>query len=189
MKDLIIASNNKGKIREIKQLLGDKFNVKSIGELGIDADPEETGTSFAENALIKAKAVYELCHAPVIADDSGLAVDALGGAPGIYSARYAGEGHNDAANNAKLLGALDGVTDRSARFVCAAVYYDGTKTETAIGTVEGHIALCPGGNGGFGYDPLFFSTELGKTFGEATEDEKNAISHRFRAFSALAKKI
>ena len=189
MKTLIIASNNKGKIREIKELLGDKFDVKAMGEIGVTADPEETGSTFAENALIKAKAVYELCRMPVIADDSGLAVDALGGAPGVYSARYAGEGHDDRANNDKLLKNLEGVTDRSAKFVSSVVYYDGTRTETADGTVNGYIALAPSGKGGFGYDPLFFSTELGKTFGDATEAEKNTVSHRFRAFSALAKKI
>lgn len=189
MKTLIIASNNKGKIREIKELLGDKFDVKAMGEIGISADPEETGSTFAENALIKAKAVYELCRLPVIADDSGLAVNALGGAPGVYSARYAGKGHDDSANNAKLLENLEGITDRTAKFVSSVVYYDGERTETADGTVEGYIVLAPSGKGGFGYDPLFYSTELGKTFGDATDEEKNTVSHRFRAFSALAKKI
>ena len=116
-------------------------------------------------------------------------VDALGGEPGVYSARYAGSGHDDAANNAKLLENLRGKSDRSARFCSAVVYYDGNRTEIAKGYVEGKIADSPRGANGFGYDSLFIADELGKTFGEATDEEKNAISHRARALRALFKLI
>ncbi len=189
MQRLIVASSNKGKIKEIRMLADDRFDVVSMKDAGIDVDVEENGSTFEENALIKAKAIYELCHAPVISDDSGLMVDALGGEPGVYSARYAGSGHDDAANNAKLLENLRGKSDRSARFCSAVVYYDGNRTEIAKGYVEGKIADSPRGANGFGYDPLFIADELGKTFGEATDEEKNAISHRARALRALFKLI
>ncbi len=189
MQRLIVASSNKGKIKEIRELIGDKFDVVSMKDAGITVDVEENGITFEENALIKAKAIFALCHEPVISDDSGLIVDALGGEPGVYSARYAGEGHDDSANNAKLLKNLEGVSDRSARFCSAVVYYDSNRTETAKGFVEGKIADAPRGNNGFGYDPLFISDELGKTFGEATDEEKNTISHRARALRALCKLI
>ena len=189
MQRLIVASSNKGKIKEIRMLADDRFDVVSMKDAGIDVDVEENGSTFEENALIKAKAIYELCNAPVISDDSGLMVDALGGEPGVYSARYAGSGHDDAANNAKLLENLRGKSDRSARFCSAVVYYDGNRTEIAKGYVEGKIADSPRGANGFGYDPLFIADELGKTFGEATDEEKNAISHRARALRALFKLI
>ncbi len=189
MKTLIVASNNAGKIREIKSMLGSTFDIKSTREAGIVADPEENGETFEENAIIKAKAVFELCGKPVIADDSGLEVRALGGAPSVRSARYAGEGHDDALNNKKLLEDLDGITDRAARFVSVVVYYDGERTVTGKGTVEGFIADSLRGDGGFGYDPLFFSAELGKTFGEASDEEKNSVSHRSRALADLVKKL
>lgn len=185
MQRLIVASSNKSKIKEIRELIGDKFDVVSMKDAGINIEVEENGTTFEENALIKAKAIYDVCHEPVVSDDSGLIVDALDGKPGVYSARYAGEGHDDAANNAKLLKNLEGVSDRSAKFCSAVVYYDGKRTEVAKGFVEGKIAYAPRGNNGFGYDPLFISDELGKTFGEATDEEKNAISHRARALHAL----
>lgn len=189
MQRLIVASSNKGKIKEIRMLADDRFDVVSMKDAGIDVDVDENGSTFEENALIKAKAIYELCYAPVISDDSGLMVDALGGEPGVYSARYAGSGHDDAANNAKLLENLRGKSDRSARFCSAVVYYDGNRTEIAKGYVEGKIADSPRGANGFGYDPLFIADELGKTFGEATDEEKNAISHRARALRALFKLI
>lgn len=189
MQRLIVASSNNGKIKEIRELIGDKFDVVSMKDAGIDIDVEENGTTFEENALIKAKAIYDICHEPVISDDSGLIVDALGGEPGVYSARYAGVEHNDAANNAKLLKNLEGISDRKAKFYSAVVYYDGDRTETAKGFVEGKITNVLRGSNGFGYDPLFFSDELGKTFGEATDEEKNKISHRARALRALCKLI
>ena len=189
MKKLILASNNKGKIAEIKKILGDKFEVLSLADCGINVDVEEDGATFEENAFIKAKAIFDIAGIPVIADDSGLVVNALNGEPGIYSARYAGEGHCDEANNAKLLANMLGVTDRSASFVCSAVYYDGKTKISTEGRVDGSILFAAEGNGGFGYDPLFYSTELQKSFGVATFDEKNQISHRARAFIALSEKL
>lgn len=189
MEKLVLASNNKGKLNEIRQLLSDRYEVLSLSDVGIAVDVEETGLTFEENAVIKAKAIYNLAHLPVISDDSGLVVDALGGEPGVYSARYAGEKHSDSANNAKLLQNLANIKDRTAAFVCCAVYYDGQKVISAHGRVEGSILLEPQGAGGFGYDPLFFCSEIGKSFGEASFEEKNKVSHRARAFSALIEKI
>ena len=189
MKKLILASNNKGKITEIKKLLDGKFEVLSLKDCGIDVDVEENGTTFEENAIIKAKAIYDIAKLPVISDDSGLEVYALGGEPGIYSARYAGEGHCDADNNAKLLANMQDVEDRRAAFVCCAVYYDGINTISSEGRVEGSILYAPEGEGGFGYDPLFYSTELQKSFGVAEFDEKNSISHRARAFAKLVEQL
>lgn len=189
MKRLIVASSNKGKIKEIKELLSNKFEIIPISDLGINIAVDETGSTFEENAIIKAKAIFDICNEPIISDDSGLIVDVLNGEPGVYSARYAGEEHNDAANNEKLLKKLNGIQNRKARFCSVVVYYDGIRTEVAKGFVEGKIANSPQGNNGFGYDPLFISDELGKTFGEATDNEKNAISHRARALNALCKLI
>ena len=186
MKKLILASNNKGKIAEIKNILGDRFEVVSLKECGIEIDVEETGTTFEENAFIKAKAIFDIAGLPVISDDSGLVVYALNGEPGVYSARYAGEQHCDADNNAKLLRNLEGVIDRSAAFVCCAVYYDGVSKIVATGKVEGEILFKAEGESGFGYDPLFYSKELCKSFGVATFEEKNSVSHRARAFKELA---
>ncbi len=189
MKKLVVASGNKGKLREIQALIGDKFNVVSMADEGFDIDIEENGATFEENAIIKAKAVYELCRCPVISDDSGLMVDALGGAPGVYSARYAGEPCDNDKNNLKLLNALKNETNRRARFVSVVAFYDGERTVTAEGAVEGIIIDEKKGNNGFGYDPLFYSIELNKTFGEASNEEKNTVSHRARALSSLVKKI
>lgn len=189
MQKLVVASGNKGKIKEIKALLGDKYEVVSMGELGINVDVEETGTTFLENAIIKAKAIYELCSLPVVSDDSGLIVDSLGGEPGVYSARYAGEPSNDENNNAKLLKNLEGKTDRRARFVSSVVFYDGNKIVSADGVVEGEILTEKQGDNGFGYDPLFFCYDLNKSFGVATQEEKGTVSHRARAFLALTKKL
>ena len=190
MNKLIVASNNKAKIAEIKTILSDLFDVLSLKDEGIEIDPEETGTTFTENALIKARAVHELTGEAVLADDSGLIVDALGGAPGVLSARYAG-GHGDSkANNELLLKNLSGVKDRRARFKCAIAFIasDGTETVTE-GITEGEILQGLEGNGGFGYDPLFYSYDLKKSFGCASAEEKNAVSHRGRALAALAKKV
>ena len=189
MQKLVVASNNKNKIREIKTLLGDKFEVLSMSEMNIELEIEETGVTFEENAIIKAKAIYDLCSLPIVADDSGLMVDALDGEPGVYSARYAGDPCNDENNNAKLLKNLDGVSERNARFVSVVAFYDGTRTVTASGTVEGTILYEGHGTNGFGYDPLFLATELNKTFGEATDEEKNKISHRARALASLVEKL
>lgn len=189
MEKLVVASGNKNKIREIKELLGDRFEVVSMLEAGAFVEVEETGTTFAENAFLKAKAVHDLCKTAVVADDSGLLVDALNGEPGVYSARYAGEPCDDAKNNEKLLKNLAGKSDRSARFVSAVVFYDGKRTVTGEGSVEGVIIDEYRGSNGFGYDPLFLCLELNKTFGEATSEEKNRISHRARALANLTEKL
>ena len=153
---------------------------------GIDVEVEETGTTFAENALIKARAVSLLCDSPVIADDSGLCVDALDGAPGIYSARFAGEEATDKDRNKKLLELMADKENRKAHYVAsiAFIFPEGREIVTE-GTVEGEIMYEEEGNGGFGYDPLFMCTEIGKCFGIATPEEKNAVSHRGRALAKL----
>lgn len=184
---LAIATNNQHKLQEIRAILGDSFEeLLSLKDLGINVDVEETGSTLEENALIKARAILALSGIATLADDTGLMVDALRGAPGVYSARYAGEEHDDAKNRALLLKNLDGVKDRSAHFatVIALCYPDG-KTLTASGRVNGEILLSERGTEGFGYDSLFFSSELGKTFAEATQAEKNSVSHRGRALRAM----
>ncbi|MGI6701429.1 MAG: RdgB/HAM1 family non-canonical purine NTP pyrophosphatase [Christensenellales bacterium] len=188
--DLIIASNNKHKVDEIKDLLKHKFdNIYSLSEKGIDIEIDETGSTFYENALIKAKAVYDITSTPVIADDSGLMVDALNGAPGVMSARYAGYPCNDFNNNRKLLNALEG-KPRGAKFVSEVVlYYSPDNIVTGRGEVMGEILYEERGEGGFGYDPLFYCYELKKTFAQADFREKNSVSHRARAVMALIDKL
>lgn len=186
---VIAATTNKGKIREFQEILGELgFEVVSMHDEGIDVEVEETGTTFCENALIKARAIALLCDYPVIADDSGLCVDAMDGAPGIYSARFAGEDATDYDRNVKLLETLKDEENRKAQYVAAIAYVapDGTEL-TAEGTVDGVILTEEHGTGGFGYDPLFWCTEIEKCFGEATPDEKNAVSHRGRALKKLCK--
>ncbi len=188
---LAIATNNKHKLTEIKAILGDKFaEILSLGDLGIDIDIEETGTTFEENALIKARTIVALTGLPALADDSGLMVDCLDGQPGVYSARYSGESATDAENNALLLQNMADATNRNAHFVStiALCYPDGTEL-ISTGTVDGTILAHGIGDSGFGYDPLFFSTELGKTFAQATANEKNSISHRGRALAGMLKLI
>lgn len=186
MKDIVLASGNKGKIAEFRAILKG-YNILTPRDVGVVLDVEETGETFFDNALIKAKALYELCGKPAVADDSGLCVDALNGAPGVFSARYSGGG--DDMNNKKLLDELSGVSDRSAHFTSCVVYYDGKNVISATGDTFGKIGYETKGEGGFGYDPLFISDDLGKTFGEATEEEKNAVSHRARAIAGLFEKL
>ena len=184
---LVIASNNAHKVREIKQILGNFFDdVLTMKDVGLDIEIEETGTTFEENSFIKADAVLKATGFPSLADDSGLCVDCLDGEPGVYSARYAGEEHDDEKNIDKLLENMRGKANRKARFVTALtlLYPDGRKI-VAIGTTEGEIIEERRGTAGFGYDPVFYSAELGKTFGEATESEKNAVSHRGNALRKL----
>ena len=184
---LVLASNNKNKIREIKTILDGFFEeIVTLKDLGLDVDVEETGTTFEENALIKAREICRLTGLPAIADDSGLCVDALNGAPGVYSARYAGENHVDAENNALLLKNMQNVADRKAHFctVIALVYPDGSY-RVAEGKTYGEILEKQEGTSGFGYDPLFFSYDLNKSFGLATPEEKNAVSHRGRALRRM----
>lgn len=184
---IIAATKNKGKIREISEILGElDIEVISQADAGIDVDIVETGTTFIENARIKAQAVSLLCDDAVLADDSGLCVDSLGGAPGVFSARYSGENATDFENTSKLLDALSGETNRDAYFEAAIVliFPDGREL-SASGRSMGRITTEPFGGGGFGYDPVFFSTELGKTFGEASDEEKNKVSHRAKALKEL----
>lgn len=185
METVIIASTNQGKLKEFKELMkGLSVEVKSLKDFPEIGDIEENGSSFAENAYIKAKAVFDATGCLSIADDSGLEVDALDGAPGIYSARYAGEEKNDTANNEKLLSEMNVVSDenRGAQFHCAIVAIDqnGTRYD-AEGIVRGHILRAPQGENGFGYDPLFYIEEFGRTTAELSMDEKNKISHRGQA--------
>lgn len=196
MKEIILATNNAHKVKELKDILKGKFDmIYTLADKGIDVEVEETGATFMENAIIKATAIAEIAKMPALADDSGICVNALGGAPGVYSARYSGGHGNSADNNALLLENLKkqedmGNTDRSAYFACAIalVYPDGSCV-TAQGEAKGEITKGYIGSGGFGYDPIFFSYDLKKTFGEAGEEEKNAVSHRSRALAALCAKL
>lgn len=187
---LVIASNNAHKIAEIKQILQGKFEeIYSLAEMGIDCDPKENGTNFLENALIKVNEIAKHTTFAVLGDDTGLCVEALNGAPGVMSARYAGD-HDNAKNRKKLLQELANETNRNAYFeTCVALRYPDGKIVTASGKVYGKILTAERGSGGFGYDCLFFSTELNKTFGEATCEEKNSVSHRGRALRNLLEKL
>ena len=192
--ELILASRNKKKIKEVEAILSNHFpnvHILSLDDVGYVGDIEENGTTYEENALIKARtAVVAGNHRyPAIADDSGLSVDALQGAPGVYSARYAGGHGDDAANNALLLKNLAFIPaeERTARFVCtiACVFPDGREL-TVRGETEGLIIEEARGNGGFGYDPYFYYSPFDKTFAELSAEEKNTISHRGKAIAKLA---
>lgn len=188
--ELVLASNNVGKLREIKDILGPlNIQVRPAGEMGFTEEIEETGTTFAENARLKAWTVAQALGLPALADDSGLEVAALDNRPGVYSARYAGPGASAADRNQKLLAELSGVPveKRAAAFVCvmACCRTDG-ETLYASGRLEGRIALAPAGDRGFGYDPVFELPERGLTVAQIPLAEKNAISHRSRALKKLA---
>ncbi len=189
--ELVIASNNKNKVREIREILNGKFSaIYSLSDLGIRCEAEESATTFLGNALIKARAVSSYTDKAVLADDSGLSVRALGGAPGVYSARFAGEKATDEENNALLLQKLSQKKDRSASFLSTVVLlYPNGDYLVGEGEVKGEILEKEKGKGGFGYDPLFYSYELEKTFGEASEEEKNGVSHRARALENLLKQL
>ena len=194
---LVLATNNKNKIRELREIIatvGDSLagiEVLTLSEAGCFEDPIEDGETFAENAEIKARAAI-LGDNIGIADDSGLCVDALNGAPGVYSARYSGSHGDDAANNRKLLAELEqvGAANRSGRYVCSmcCILPDGEVIRSE-GTVEGRILEQPRGTGGFGYDCLFYVDEFGKTMAEMTPEEKNKISHRGKATREIIKKL
>ena len=189
MKKIVIASGNKSKIKEFAEMLVG-YEVIGSKQLGVTEEIEETGETFYDNALIKAKYVAEKLGVPALADDSGLMVDYLNGAPGVYSARFAGENATDEMNNDKLLKALNGVTDRKAKFVSELVlYYPNGEIISARGETLGEILTERKGNNGFGYDPIFFSFDLRKSFGEATDEEKNSVSHRGRALKTLITKL
>ena len=189
MKKLIVATGNAGKLREIRELLAGKYEVIGMKEAGFSEEIEETGLTFRENALIKAKAVSEALGADALADDSGLCVEALGGAPGVFSARYAAHG-DDKANRDKLLRVMRGEPNRRAKFVSAVVLCRTDGTYLACeGETRGKILREERGENGFGYDCIFESDDLKKSFGTATEEEKNAVSHRARALAALLKQL
>lgn len=195
MKKVVIATNNAHKVEEIRSALNfDGWEFLTLAECEPYSEPEENADTFEGNARIKALAAHEHTGLAALADDSGLVVDALDGAPGVLSARYAGEHGNDDANNEKVLRELEGVADdeRAARFVCSLVFVDEDGTETvASGAIEGRIAHGLSGEGGFGYDPLFLPDEFkgDKSLAEVTQEEKNAISHRGNALRALKEKL
>ena len=187
----VLATHNPGKLREMGEILKDfGIEVVSPKDLGITVDVEETGSTFAENAMLKAKAICKAADLPAIADDSGLCVDALNGAPGVYSARYGGEGLDDRGRYMLLLSSLRGAPPRAAHFACAvACAFPNGDTLTAEGRCDGSIAYAPLGEGGFGYDPVFLLPGTGKTFGQLTQEEKSAVSHRGRALREFSEKL
>lgn len=187
----VLATHNPGKIREMSAILGGLgVEVVSPADVGITVDVEETGTTFAENAMLKAKAICAAAGLPAIADDSGLCVDALNGGPGVYSARYGGEGLDDKGRYMLLLNSMRGQTTRKAHFACAiACAFPNGDELTAQGQCDGAIAFAPMGEGGFGYDPVFLVPELGKTFGQLSAEEKSAISHRGKALREFSEKL
>ncbi len=179
------ATSNPGKLREFQQAAGD-VAIEPVAGLADIPAPEETGATFEENAASKAVYYSRFTEDPVFADDSGLEVDALGGAPGVFSARFAGPEASDADNNRLLLERLEGLEQRSARFVCViGLAQKGELLKTFRATVEGRIAGEPSGGNGFGYDPLFYYEPFGCTFGEASRERKQAVSHRGKAIEAL----
>lgn len=190
MKKLVVASNNKGKIKEIKEILKDKYEVVTMGEMGFNEDIVEDGDTFYQNAKIKAETVSKALNCDALADDSGLCVEALDGAPGVYSARYSGGHGDDKANRDLLLKNLEGVTDRRAKFVSSIVLIK-TNGEEIVGTGEtyGKIGFKEQGTNGFGYDCIFISDDLGISFGLASDEEKNKVSHRYRGLIDLLSKL
>lgn len=187
---IIAATKNKNKLREFGEILRG-FEIISQEEAGVDIDVEETGTTFEENSMLKARAIFDATGIAAIADDSGLCVDALNGEPGVYSARYGGEGYDDAGRVQLLLKNMENVpeNERLARFVCAITLVDANGVITARGECEGKIDYSPKGENGFGYDPVFFVEQFGKTMAEISPEEKNLISHRGKALKIFAEKL
>ena len=188
MKTIVLATNNAHKLQEIKDMM-QGYSIVSLQDIGFVGDIAETGTTMEANAKIKATTIAEFCREKgldyaVMADDSGLCVNALGGAPGVNSARYAGD-HNDEANRQKLLDELKGRFDRMANYECVLCYVDGSVVRTFVGRTYGEITTEKIGDESFCYDCIFYSADLKKTFGEATETEKDAVSHRGRAVAEL----
>lgn len=192
MRQIVLATKNKGKISEMRALLAPlDIEVLSLADFAPIEDAVEDGAKFSDNARIKARYYFAHTHIPCLADDSGLEVDALDGRPGVYSARYSGEGATDATNNAKVLSEMADIPDdkRTARFRCAMALV-GTNVElTADGTCEGVLLRQLRGDGGFGYDPIFYVPKFERTLAELTQEEKNAISHRGQAVRKMASKI
>tara|TARA_Y100001970_G_scaffold126414_1_gene156323 strand:+ start:7769 stop:8350 length:582 start_codon:yes stop_codon:yes gene_type:complete len=189
---ILIGSNNIGKIKEYKDLLGPGFDLISLHELGIELDVEETGKTYAENALIKLNAIKDKSDIPILTDDSGLEVRALGDRPGIFSARYSGKNATDESNVDKLIKELSNSSDFTAKFVCTIAFFNPKNKLSQVlctGECKGTIILERRGDSGFGYDPIFYIKELDKTFAELSADEKNLISHRAIAVKELLKRI
>ena len=185
MKKLVFATNNAHKLEEIRAILGDRIEVLSLKDIHCDTDIPETADTLEGNAALKAEYIYRNYGMDCFADDTGLEVEALGGAPGVYSARYAGSGHDSEANMKKLLAELNGVTDRKARFRTAICLIEGGEKHLFEGIVKGEIIENKRGNSGFGYDPVFVPEGYAETFAEMGNDEKNKISHRARAVQQL----
>lgn len=188
MKQIVLASGNKGKLKEFSEMFN-QFNIEMLPQSQFNVgDVAETGTTFVENAIIKARHAAAITNMPAIADDSGLEVDVLEGAPGIYSARYSGEGAKEQDNYLKLLNALEGKTERQARFQCVLVYMRHAKDPSPIicqASWEGTIALAPQGEQGHGYDPIFIPEQQSCTAAQLTAEQKNAVSHRGKALEKL----
>jgi XTP/dITP diphosphohydrolase len=185
--NLYCATTNPGKLREFQLAFQHPFHVLALPNLASIAPPEETGVTFEENAALKALYYSRRCDGYLFADDSGLEVDALQGAPGVYSARFAGPHATDDANNQLLLARMDGVSNRTARFVCVvALAQQGRLIRTFRGEVEGRLLDAPQGPGGFGYDPLFFYSPFGNSFGEAPIERKMEVSHRAAALRQMS---
>ncbi len=182
MIELYLATQNKHKIEELSALLGSHFLIKSISELGVIDDIPETGKTLAENSMQKARYIADRFGVNCLSDDSGLEVDCLGGLPGVYSARFAGEPKNDLANSKKLIFEMSQYADRNARFVTVLTFHQKGQFCQFEGEIRGEIVLSPRGSHGFGYDPLFQPENESRTFAEMTLSEKNIIAHRARAF-------
>ncbi|MBX2971864.1 MAG: RdgB/HAM1 family non-canonical purine NTP pyrophosphatase [Flavobacteriales bacterium] len=189
MERILLCTGNAGKVAELKALLPAGIELLSLADVGLPADLPETGDTLEANALQKARFAHARCGLPCIADDTGLEVDALNGAPGVYSARYAGEERDPQANMAKLLAALHGVSDRKARFRTVLALIDAGGEKTFEGVVEGCITTEPRGTRGFGYDPIFVAEGNTLTFAEMEKAAKNTISHRARAMSGLLRHL
>ncbi|MBP5342422.1 RdgB/HAM1 family non-canonical purine NTP pyrophosphatase [bacterium] len=192
MKKVIIATHNKHKLIEFNHMLKPLgYEAISLFDLNYFTEIEETGTTFEENSYIKAQTIYNIFHMPVIADDSGLSVDALNGLPGIYSHRYSGENGDDKSNREKLILELKKIPEShfNAKFICAITYIDDAKTIKTLGILDGEIILEERGNSGFGYDPIFYLKDLNKTVAELGEEKKNEISHRHIALLKLTEEL
>ena len=182
---LVFATNNSHKLDELRQIVGDGFEILSLHDIGCNDDIPETAGTLQGNSLLKARWVKDRYGYDCFADDTGLEVRALGGAPGVLSARYAGDGHDSQANMKLLLNNMQGITDRTARFRTVITLILGDEVHTFEGIVDGRITETPAGDSGFGYDPVFMPQGWTRTFAESTPDEKNAVSHRGRAVTAL----
>ncbi|EPG73869.1 non-canonical purine NTP pyrophosphatase, RdgB/HAM1 family [Leptospira fainei serovar Hurstbridge str. BUT 6] len=187
MKSLVIASNNAHKIREIRSILSPLgIELKTPRELGVECNPDETGSTFEENALLKARELYSLCRLPSLADDSGICVEALGGEPGVYSARFGGEGLDDEGRARLLLERMHGKENREAKYVCVIALVDGNSEMTFEGECRGRIAEDYDTTGfGFGYDPVFYFLPFQARFSQISEEKKNTVSHRKAALDKL----